>query len=163
MFIRDPSKLRQTVLNPDATHNNLWRSMDESWKCESVRHCKTGSPGSNICTLLVSIVLAWSKAHNKNVTDGVSSECISGLCHDVSVSQGRIAFYIQWCGVRPGNAARATTVRAQQNSHMCLNTGSTWLFTGSVWWRNAVYVCIWSLMTTFPDFWVFNNRQTFQR
>lgn len=45
--------------------------MDIGW--ERARHSKVGGAGSNICTLLALIVLAWSKACNEHVTDGVSS------------------------------------------------------------------------------------------
>lgn len=86
----------------------------------------------------------------------VSVDCVPWrVCKPV---EDCLFFYIQGCGARPGNMTRATTVRGQRYSRTCFNTGSTWLFTGSVWWRNAVYVWIQSLMTTFPDSWVFNNR-----
>lgn len=50
-----------------------------SYGQECVRHCKVGSAGSTVCTLLALIVLAWSKACNENVTDGVSPKCVNGL------------------------------------------------------------------------------------
>ena len=45
-------------------------------------------------------------------------------------------------------------LRDQQFSHMCLYTGNTWLFTGSVRWWNALDVWLWSPVTTFliPEF-----------
>lgn len=72
-----------------------------------MRHCKVGSTGSNICTLLALIVLAWSKACNENVTDGVSSDFVSGPRAMMRArASGGLPFYVR--GTRSESRRRDT-------------------------------------------------------
>lgn len=159
------------VLNPGATHDNLWlwiyQSLNILWIYVYGRPFKVGSMSSNICTLLALIVLAWSKACDENGTDGVSSECTSGQQttvpqYDCKPVEDCLFTSRGWSRTWLHNMDN-NCLRGQQYSHMCLNTGNTWLFTGCAWWSHVLYIWIRSLMTTFPDSWVFNNRQTFHR
>lgn len=115
-------------------HDHFWNCLHSHYR-KTVEFAKFGIKHLNVSALLALIVLAGSKAFNKNTTDGLAVGCEGKPVEDW-------LFVIwMWRETRQCDTGN-NCLQGRKWSHTCPNTGNTWLFTGSVWWRNAVYIWI---------------------